>query len=245
VSGRLTDVSLPPGRRGVHSSADRDFAADPAHCALSWHQQPGQATALDAITAAVPGLLPGADAAAVAVVAGRKLQITAAHGPPSALEATLYRTLEPNLWNAGQKLQPASVAGRWPVSGALDHHAEMGSLICVPLGAGTMMFGNLLVLGFAADDAFTSACAADVTTLAIHASIALAAHRQHAHLQQAALSRDVIGQAKGILMGTRHLTADQAFAQLQAASQHSNVKVRQVAENLCRTGELGGPPLQR
>lgn len=59
------------------------------------------------------------------------------------------------------------------------------------------MFGTLLILGMATD-AFTPASAADATTLAIHASIALAAHRQRGHWQEAVASRHVIGQAKGI-----------------------------------------------
>ena len=55
-------------------------------------------------------------------------------------------------------------------------------------------------------------------------------------LEEALLSRDVIGQAKGILMERHHLTADQAFEELRQASQKRNRKVRDMAAELAETG---------
>ncbi|MFY1689591.1 ANTAR domain-containing protein [Plantactinospora sp. WMMB782] len=52
-------------------------------------------------------------------------------------------------------------------------------------------------------------------------------------------TRDLIGQAKGILMERYRLTADQAFVLLARTSQHTNVKVAEVARILAETGELG------
>jgi AmiR/NasT family two-component response regulator len=56
-------------------------------------------------------------------------------------------------------------------------------------------------------------------------------------LQEALLSRDVIGQAKGILMERLHLTSDQAFEQLRIASQQVNVKLRDLATRVAETGQ--------
>jgi AmiR/NasT family two-component response regulator len=56
-------------------------------------------------------------------------------------------------------------------------------------------------------------------------------------LEEALLSRDVIGQAKGILMERLHITSDQAFDQLRIASQRINRKVRDIAVELAETGE--------
>ncbi len=50
--------------------------------------------------------------------------------------------------------------------------------------------------------------------------------------------RDLIGQAKGILMERHKLTGDQAFALLVRASQHTNTKLSEVARYLVETGEL-------
>lgn len=50
-------------------------------------------------------------------------------------------------------------------------------------------------------------------------------------------TRDVIGQAQGILMERDRITADQAFAVLRRASQRMNVRLLEVAQNLVETGE--------
>jgi GAF domain-containing protein len=59
-------------------------------------------------------------------------------------------------------------------------------------------------------------------------------------LEEALLSRDVIGQAKGVLMAQRRISADAAFDLLRQASQRRNIKLRDVAEDVALTGEL--PP---
>jgi AmiR/NasT family two-component response regulator len=51
-----------------------------------------------------------------------------------------------------------------------------------------------------------------------------------AQLEEALASRDVIGQAKGVLMERHHTGAEEAFAELVQLSQHLNIKLRQVAE---------------
>jgi GAF domain-containing protein len=54
--------------------------------------------------------------------------------------------------------------------------------------------------------------------------------------------RDMIGQAKGILMNQRKITADQAFEILREASQRQNRKLRDLAEDVAATGEfIAGP----
>lgn len=52
------------------------------------------------------------------------------------------------------------------------------------------------------------------------------------HLERALESRAAIEQAKGVLMAVHACTADEAFAKLVAQSQHENVKLRDVAQNL-------------
>ena len=57
------------------------------------------------------------------------------------------------------------------------------------------------------------------------------------NLLKAVESRDVIGQAKGILMERHKITAAEAFDALRSESQHSNVKVVDIARLLADTGE--------
>ncbi len=85
--------------------------------------------------------------------------------------------------------------------------------------------------------------------LATHASLALAhAHKSElgdlrlAQFQCAVDSRDVIGQAKGILMHRQGITADEAFALLRRTSQDLNVKLVDLARTIAsRHDELGLP----
>jgi GAF domain-containing protein len=74
--------------------------------------------------------------------------------------------------------------------------------------------------------------------LAAHASVALANAQVTKNLKLAVDSRDVIGQAKGILMERYKLTSQQAFELLVGASQTGHRKLREVAQDVAETGEL-------
>ena len=87
--------------------------------------------------------------------------------------------------------------------------------------------------------------------LATHASLALAhteavtnGELRAAHLRRAVDSRDVIGQAKGILMSRQGLSAEQAFDLLRRTSQDLNVKLVELAGTLAtRHHDLDLPDL--
>jgi transcriptional regulator with GAF, ATPase, and Fis domain len=71
--------------------------------------------------------------------------------------------------------------------------------------------------------------------LSVLASLAINAARLELDsegLREAVQTRDVIGQAKGILMQRDRVTADEAFASLRRESQRQNVKLRELAEQL-------------
>jgi hypothetical protein len=80
--------------------------------------------------------------------------------------------------------------------------------------------------------------------LAALAGLALGAARVHefderrrSNLHGALVSRAVIRQAQGILIERERITADEAFDILRRASQHLNLKLREVAQTLVETGE--------
>ena len=82
---------------------------------------------------------------------------------------------------------------------------------------------------------------AAVVAVAVANADALARAADAADNMQAAMrTRAVIEQAKGILMERHRLTADDAFAVLTRASQRTNTKLRDIAEELARTGVLRG-----
>ena len=86
----------------------------------------------------------------------------------------------------------------------------------------------------------------DVTLLlATHASLAVAtteavtaAKLREAHLRKAISSRDVIGQAKGILMARRNISAERAFDILRESSQKLNIKLAEIAKVVASQPDL-------
>ena len=127
--------------------------------------------------------------------------------------------------------------GRWPQLADAAHQAGVGPIVVVALASPHAVVGTLCVVGpvggtFAPPDLQT------VTLLGRHATAAVLAWRQAANSRQAIESRDIIGQAKGILMERLHLTADEAFALLVQESQATQRKLRSVAEDLALTGSV-------
>jgi AmiR/NasT family two-component response regulator len=70
----------------------------------------------------------------------------------------------------------------------------------------------------------------------------MAGAEQQQRLRSAMQTRDLIGQAKGILMERFKITGDQAFRVLVHASQTSNRKLAEIAEDLVDSGELPTRP---
>ncbi len=80
--------------------------------------------------------------------------------------------------------------------------------------------------------AFDDEALAIGSVFATHAAVALAGAQQDEEMHKALQSRDVIGQAKGILMAQQGVSADEAFDILRRASQRMNIKLRELAERV-------------
>jgi GAF domain-containing protein len=79
-----------------------------------------------------------------------------------------------------------------------------------------------------------------VSLFATLSALALAGAQRAAQLQSALRNREIIGQAKGILIERLRVTEDAAFVLLAQASQKQNQKLVAVAQHLVDTGELPG-----
>lgn len=75
---------------------------------------------------------------------------------------------------------------------------------------------------------------------ASHAGVALKGAINEAGLERAIASRDMIGQAKGILIERLRLTPNEAFKLLTKISQDRNIAVRGLAEQIVTSGEIPG-----
>lgn len=81
--------------------------------------------------------------------------------------------------------------------------------------------------------------------VAAHAAVAFADTRETNQLNEAIETRDLIGQAKGILMERHRVTGQQAFFLLSEASSRTNTRLVDVADHLVASGELRAGPDRR
>ncbi|WP_240687268.1 GAF and ANTAR domain-containing protein [Amycolatopsis suaedae] len=140
---------------------------------------------------------------------------------------------------------------RWPRFGKAAAELGVGSVVAAALlpGPGSPRLSGALNVYSRRVNGLDSLDRDAILLLATHASLAVAetqavtmADLQAAQLREAIDSRDVIGQAKGILMSRRGVSADEAFDILRRASQELNVKLVTLAETLTeRHGELELP----
>jgi hypothetical protein len=71
--------------------------------------------------------------------------------------------------------------------------------------------------------------------LATMATVAMMTSFKQAQFETALASRDLIGQAKGILMNHYKVDADRAFEMLRILSQHDNIPLRTIAQRIIET----------
>jgi len=132
---------------------------------------------------------------------------------------------------------------RWPNFGPEAAGSGVRSVLALCLvGEGTVIGAlNLYArfpLAFGAVDRARGLVLAGLAGLALSVAEAHDEELRRAeNLRQALVTRQLIGQAQGILMERERITAGQAFDILRRASQHLNTKLREVAQELVETGE--------
>jgi hypothetical protein len=89
-------------------------------------------------------------------------------------------------------------------------------------------------------DALESRADVDREVIATLKAEGLVSHEHALQLEQALRTSRKIGAAIGIVMAERKLAEDQAFAILKTASQEANRKLRDIADDLVRTGDAAG-----
>jgi GAF domain-containing protein len=126
---------------------------------------------------------------------------------------------------------------RWPAFvPAVKEHGVQSSL-SLPLMAADVTVGalnmySLLDAGFAAAEDIGQIFAAEAAITLANAAAYYRATELARNLTLALEHRDVIGQAKGILMAQEGLTSEAAFDVLRRASQRSNRKVYELAAEI-------------
>ncbi|MEU5632665.1 GAF and ANTAR domain-containing protein [Streptomyces rishiriensis] len=200
------------------------------------------------ITASATELIDGCDAAGILVLHDTKVETLA----PTDRLVTDSDLLQQQLGEGpcfdiarrarGERIfRIADLTGehqRWPVFAPQAHALGVGSMMGFLLFTDDEELGVALNLFSREPGAFTEAGETAGWMLASHAAVAFSSARAHAQMEHAVATRHVIGEAMGILMGSRHLTEDEAFDVLRRYSQESNVKLREVARLVCEQGSL-------
>jgi len=199
---------------------------------------------LDTIAGLAKRTIPGTDEVSVTLVRGKGAYTAAFTGDLARdLDETQYeRGHGPCLdaATAGASLSLRDMAGetRWPDFAARAMAAGVGSSLSIGLPIHETVSGALNVYA-GEPDTFDDDAIILAQTFAGYAAVALAnAHLYDVtatlaqHMQAAMENRAVIEQAKGIIMGDRRCTAEEAFRILSRLSQDTNRKLRDVAAAL-------------
>lgn len=131
----------------------------------------------------------------------------------------------------------SSEAGhRWPQFSCIAKVVGISSFLSVPIPGRDRPIGTLNLYsrshcGFVGTDVALLQLLALTSSYTLHTSQRFArAQSRTRDLELALQSRAVIEQAKGIIMGTRHVDADHAFSILIQESQSTNIKLRVIAQ---------------
>jgi transcriptional regulator with GAF, ATPase, and Fis domain len=120
---------------------------------------------------------------------------------------------------------------RWPRFAPSATAAGVHSVLSCPMDIRCNTGATLSLFGFQAE-AFGVESEATSAMLANHAAIALISAKQERQFRAALATRDVIGQAKGMVMERFGVDAPRAFAMLKAISQATNTPVRDLSAKL-------------
>ncbi|MFF0146681.1 GAF domain-containing protein [Amycolatopsis sulphurea] len=212
---------------------------------------PSVGAVLQHIVDAAASLVPAADLVSITLLAPDGRFHTAAYTDPTAaeLDRLQYELGEGPCHDAALPDRPEFIeradlraTGTWPDWAAVVAGLGWRSVLAIALTDDTVpRFSGALNLYARAPGGLAGADRDIVLLLASHAALAVAEtdavtrdELHQAQLRTALDSRDVIGQAKGILMARRGLDADAAFELLRRASQQLNVKLVQLAGTLAR-----------
>jgi GAF domain-containing protein len=189
---------------------------------------------LEAIVSAAVDIVPGASWAGISLASRRKvtpeirvhdvaarldrLQTDLREGPALSVLRERHTVLIDDL----------ATETRWPSFTSTALTLGVHSLLSFRLFVVGESLGVLELYGATAH-AFTSESVVIGEVFAQHAAVAMAGAASTEQMQSALATRDVIGQAKGMLMQRDGLTGLQAFATLTRASQETNIRLVDVA----------------
>jgi transcriptional regulator with GAF, ATPase, and Fis domain len=241
-----------PSNRGMPSEQDQgtadvnELADQLGELARSLQANRDTEELLDEVVRAAVRLIPGVDEASISVVTDKRA--VSSRLPtgelPVRVDALQEETGQGPCLDAMYEQQTVRVADmaheqRWPRFASRAAEIGAASMLGIQLWVEGDNLGALNLYSRRVD-AFDDESEQVGLLFASHAAVAYASVQDMNHMRTALTTRDLIGQAKGILMERYKVTGDQAFRMLVKVSNDNNLALRSVAENLAATGVLSG-----
>jgi GAF domain-containing protein len=221
---------------------DRSLAEALGDFAVEMQAQPGTDATLKIIVAAAVALLPEASWAGISLIENRQVR-------PAVPTDEIAETLDKLQTDLGEgpmfdalyehptvHIPDLTQETRWPRFVADATGRGVRCMLSLRLYTSSRSLGALNVYG-SEPGVFSEESINTAEILAQHAAVGVAGAAAQEQFQAALASRDLIGQAKGILMQRDGLTGLQAFATLTSASQQTNIKLIDVARWLINEHE--------
>lgn len=234
----------PPETSGQGGNVSGELATRLGNLARELQHEDDLETVLAGIVEAAVQLIPGAADASISLVTGRRKIVSkvASGDLPRRVDELQSSTGQGPCLDAAYdeqvvRVPDLSTETRWPAfcSGAVELGAR--SMLSIQLFVEGDRLGALNLFGLK-PDAFDLESEQIGLLVAAHAAVAFADSQKISQLNEAVVTRQIIGQAEGILMERYKITAQQAFLVLTQASSSSNTKLREVAEHLTNSGEI-------
>ncbi|BBY63111.1 hypothetical protein MHEL_13540 [Mycolicibacterium helvum] len=206
--------------------------------------QTGTGETLHIIVEAAADIVPGARWVGISMIEGRKVVAKAPTDPIAAKLDELQNELGdgPCLTALREHhtvhIEDMSTETRWPEFSRQAIALGAHSLLSFQLFVESENLGAMNLYGAQAG-CFSEESFEVGAVVAQHAAVAMFGAAAANQFQSALASRDVIGQAKGILMQRNNVNGGQAFAMLTRASADTNIKLVDVARWLVAEHESG------
>jgi transcriptional regulator with GAF, ATPase, and Fis domain len=225
---------------------DREYAEVLRRAMTELTEQFAHPTGIDdtlrGVTASAVDLIDGVETADVLLVAGADLFKSVAATSELAVEVDDFQKrfregpcLDAAIGHPMVMCNDLREDSRWPRFAEAAVAAGVHSLMSFQLYTHNARMGALNLFGIK-PDVFTAENEAVGAMLATHAATALIADDERLQFQSALASRDIIGQAKGMIMERFDVDAVRAFELLRSLSQNSNTRLASVAEELVSRG---------
>jgi methanogenic corrinoid protein MtbC1 len=237
----LADRDIEPLRPEASATTNEEgLAEDLAAVARELVAAGDVETTLQRIVDLAVATIDGCDHAGLSLVVQGHLETPAQSDPvPEALDRLQDRTRQGPCLDAirdEEVYETGDLASerRWPsfATQAVEETA-VRSVLAIRLFVEDDTLGALNLYA-ASRDAFDDHDRTIASIFAAHASVALHAVSREHHLAEALDTRDVIGQAKGIIMAREGVDEQAAFQLLRVASSRTHTKLRELAARIAR-----------